>query len=271
MPFVSTRAGRLFYEQRGSGAPVVMLHAALHDHRDFDLVAGQLAGRYRTIAVDWPGHGRSDPVGEGRGADAFLFAGVLADLVGRLGLGPAVLVGNSVGGFAAARLALDHPDWVAGLVLVNTAGFTRQTVASRASCRVLGSPRIARRLLPRLVAGYMKPRGDHDRAIAGRVQARAGTAEGARVAAGLWRSFAAPAFALRADGPRLAAPVLWCGAPGTSSCRWRPGGRRMRPSPVRNSIRSAPGMWFSRRIRAGSWNSPGPSSSRRAGTRPISH
>jgi len=52
---------------------------ALHDHRDFDQVAGPLAERYRTIAVDWPGHGRSD-LG-GRAVDAFLLAVALAELV----------------------------------------------------------------------------------------------------------------------------------------------------------------------------------------------
>ncbi len=113
MPFVITSAGRVFYEHRGSGPPVVLLHATLHDHTDFDPVARELAGRYTTIAVDWPGHGQSDPISEGRVADAFLFAEVLADLADLLDLAPAVLIGNSVGGFAAARLA----------------------------CRVLGNPR----------------------------------------------------------------------------------------------------------------------------------
>jgi len=141
VPFVITSAGRVFYEHRGSGPPVVLLHATLHDHTDFDPVARELAGRYTTIAVDWPGHGQSDPISEGRVADAFLFAEVLADLADLLDLAPAVLIGNSVGGFAAARLALDEPDRVAGLVLVNGAGFTRQTAASRLACRVLGNPR----------------------------------------------------------------------------------------------------------------------------------
>jgi len=208
MPFAVTRAGRIFYERRGSGPPVVLLHAALHDHTDFDPVADGLAARYSTIAVDWPGHGRSGPGGEGRPADAFLLAEVLADVVGRLALPPAVLVGNSVGGFAAARLALDQPDRVAGLVLVNGAGFTRPTAVSRLACRVLGNPHASRRLFPRLVPRYMKPHNDHDRAIAERVRARARTADGARIAATLWRSFGAPAFDLRAEGHRLAAPVL---------------------------------------------------------------
>jgi pimeloyl-ACP methyl ester carboxylesterase len=208
VPFILTRAGRVFYEQRGSGVPVVLLHANLHDHRDFDAVAGALAERYRTIAVDWPGHGQSDSVRDGGPADSFLLAEVLADLVARLELGPAVLIGNSVGGFAAARLAIDQPDRVAGLVLVNTGGFTGRTISSQVSCRLLGTPRLARRLLPPLVPRYIKPRNDDDRAIAERVQALARTAEGASVAAALWRSFASPAFDLRAEASRISAPVL---------------------------------------------------------------
>jgi pimeloyl-ACP methyl ester carboxylesterase len=141
-----------------------------------------------------------------------LLAGVLADLVNRLDLSQAVLIGNSVGGFAAARLALDEPDRVAGLILVNTGGFTRQTAISRLACRVLGSPRVNQRLYPRLVPRYMKARNDHDRAIAARVQARARTGEGARIAAGLWRSFGTPAHDLRAAGPRLAPVLLVWGA-----------------------------------------------------------
>ena len=208
MSFVTTTAGRVFCEERGSGVPVVLLHATLHDHRDFDLVAGPLATRYRTIAVDWPGHGRSDPPGRGGAADAFRFAAVLADVVEGLDLAPAVLIGNSVGGFAAARLALDQPDRVAGLILVNTAGFTAQTAASRLGSRLFGHPWVSRRLLPRLVPRYMKARNQHDRAIAERVRARARTEDGAPVAACLWRSFGTRAFDLRANGPRLTAPTL---------------------------------------------------------------
>jgi pimeloyl-ACP methyl ester carboxylesterase len=208
MSFVATTAGRVFYEQRGSGVPVVLLHATLHDHRDFDLAADKLATRYRTIAVDWPGHGRSDPAVGGRPADAFRFAAVLAEVVAGLDLPRAVLIGNSVGGYAAARLALDEPDHVAGLILVNTAGFTARTAATRLSSRLLGSPWVSRRLLPRLVPRYMKARNHHDHAIAERVQARARTEVGARVAASLWRSFGRRGFDLRADGSRLTVPTL---------------------------------------------------------------
>lgn len=208
MPFVATRAGRVFYEQRGSGRPIVMLPATLHDHRDFDPVAARFASRYRTIAVDWPGHGRSDEPDPAQRVSASLLAGVLADLVDDLDLGPAVLVGNSVGGYAASRLALDRPAAVAGLVLVNAGGFSRQTVLSRTACALLGRPAVTRRVLPHLVRAYLRPVNDHDRAVAERVRARARTVEGARTAAALWHSFTTPAFDLRADGPRLTVPTL---------------------------------------------------------------
>lgn len=206
MPFVQTRVGQVFYAEQGSGSPVVLLHATLHDHTDFDAVAGPLAAAgHRVLAVDWPGHGRSAmPAGSGP-LTAPLLADVLADFVSALDLAPAVFIGNSVGGYAAARLALDHPDRVAGLVLVNTGGFVK---VPRLAPRVLGIPAVSRVVFPRLVPRYMKPDSDRLRAITGRVQDRARSTTGAAIAAALWRSFADPAYDLRADGSRLGVPVL---------------------------------------------------------------
>lgn len=205
MPFVETSSGRVHYVERGSGPVVLLLHATLHDHHDFDRVAERLARAYRTIALDWPGHGGSDtPVG----TSATGFARVLAEVFDKLGLEHVVLIGNSVGGFAAVRLALDRPDLVAGLVLVNSGGFSAVTPVARLMCRLLGTPWITRLLLPLLVPGYMKERNEDDRGIAERAVARARTREGARVAAGLWRSFTATDWDMRSEGRQLRAPVL---------------------------------------------------------------
>src|ERR1700722_8094834 len=123
MPTIQTRAGRVAYRESGSGSTLLLLHATLHDRHDFDPIVETLAKRYRTIAVDWPGHGESDPIDASIEPSAPLFADVLEDVADGLGLSRAVLIGNSVGGFAAARLAINRPESVAGLVLVNAGGF----------------------------------------------------------------------------------------------------------------------------------------------------
>jgi pimeloyl-ACP methyl ester carboxylesterase len=208
MPSIQTRAGRVAYSEVGSGPTVLLLHATLHDRRDFDPIVEPLARRYRTIAVDWPGHGDSDPVEPNVEPSAPLFADVLEDVVDGLGLSRAVLIGNSVGGFAAARLAIHRPECVAGLLLVNTGGFVPLNALSRTFCRVLGTPAVFRRAAPLFVLGYMKAKTDSDRQIIERATAVAKTAEGVRIGSGLWRSFATPAHDLRSRAAELSMPTL---------------------------------------------------------------
>jgi pimeloyl-ACP methyl ester carboxylesterase len=208
MPTIQTRAGRVAYSELGSGPTVLLLHATLHDRHDFDPIVERLAGRYRTIAVDWPGHGDSDPIDPTIEPSAPLLADVLEDVVGGLGLTRAVLIGNSVGGFAAARLAINRPEFVAGLVLVNAGGFIPLNPLSRTFCRVIGTPAVIRRAAPLFVRGYMKAKTDSDREISKRAIAATKTAEGIRIETGLWRSFATPEHDLRSRAAELTAPTL---------------------------------------------------------------
>jgi pimeloyl-ACP methyl ester carboxylesterase len=208
MPSAWTGGGEVFYERRGQGPVVVLLHANLHDHHDYDPVVEKLSAGYTTIAVDWPGHGRSRLSVPPDRVDATLLADSLADLAAALDLPPAVYIGNSVGGFAATRLALDQPDRVSGLVLVNTGGLLPMTTVGRVACRALGTPAIGRVLLPRLIPRYMRATNPHDHEVARRAIARARTADGAAVAARLWRSFADPSYDLRERARSLTAPTL---------------------------------------------------------------
>jgi pimeloyl-ACP methyl ester carboxylesterase len=208
MPTIQTRAGRVFYSESGSGPTILLLHANLHDRHDFDPIVAPLAQRYRTIAVDWPGHGDSDPVDTTIEPSAPLFADVLEDVVDGLGVSQAVLIGNSVGGFAAARLAINRPESVAGLILVNTGGFVPLNPLSRTVCRVLGTPAVFRRCAPLFVRGYMKAKTDSDRVITKRAIAAAKTSEGLRVGTGLWRSFPRLEHDLRGRAAKLTAPTL---------------------------------------------------------------
>jgi pimeloyl-ACP methyl ester carboxylesterase len=208
MPSVSTRLGDVVYQTQGEGVPVILLHANLHDHHDFDTIATRLAENYRTIAVDWPWHGESKGLPTTEKLSAPALADVLEEIVAALKLPPAFFIGNSVGGFAAARLAITHPEYVRGLVLVNNGGFASIPWYVRVFCRVLGTPFFTRLLLPYLVPRYMVPQTPLDEVISHLAQERARTQSGAAVAAAIWRSFTDPGHDLRSRGSQIKAPTL---------------------------------------------------------------
>lgn len=205
MTVVQTRVGPVAYRDTGRGPAVVLLHATLHDSRDFDPVLPGLSREHRVIAVDWPGHGDSPMPGEQPTATSL--ADVLRDVVQGLDLPAATFIGNSVGGFAAARLAITDPQRVSRLVLVDTGGFTAGPVTNL-FCRTMGIPSVLQRVLPRFIGSYLKPASAGDRAIRDRAVARARTAEGVHLAAALWRSFADPGNDLSARAERITAPTL---------------------------------------------------------------
>jgi pimeloyl-ACP methyl ester carboxylesterase len=210
MPSISTRAGEVSYSVTGTGPPIFLLHATLHSSKDFSTIIPKLSLQYRTIAVDWPWHGSSSHPTDLQPA-APLFADTLEDIVNTLDLPPAVFIGNSIGGFAAARLAITHPDKVAGLVLVNTGGFVRWSFTLRTLTRPLGIQWVNRLAMPSLVWKYMLPCNLHDKSIAEEVSARAKTVEGSKVAASIWASFLSPEHDLRAraGGVKAKTMLVW--------------------------------------------------------------
>jgi pimeloyl-ACP methyl ester carboxylesterase len=205
--FVHTRVGEVAYSDSGEGPVVVLLHAALHDRHDFDAIVPSLRRDHRVIAVDWPGHGDSPAPAPDYQPTAASFADVLVDVVAALDLPPAAFIGNSVGGFAAARLAITDPQRVSRLVLVNTGGFVANPVTSL-FCRLLGTPSVMKRVLPWSIRSYMKATSENDHAVEERVLARAHTREGVVLTAALWRSFAAPEHNLLPYAQRITTPCL---------------------------------------------------------------
>ncbi len=115
----------------GDGPPVVLLHGIGRTLDDFAAQHELLAHDHRVISVDLPGHGGSAPLEPPHTLPALATA--VAETLDAAGItGPAHLVGNSLGGAVAMRLATDHPARAASLVLVNSAGFGREvTVALR--------------------------------------------------------------------------------------------------------------------------------------------
>lgn len=208
MAELETRAGGMKYAEFGSGEPLILLHATLHDRHDYDAIIPALAKNNRVIAIDWPGHGESAPVSEDTSLNAPLLADLLADAVDSLGLERVSLIGNSVGGFAAAHFAATQPDRVSSLVLVNSGGFTKMNVVSKSFCAAMGTPRINRAIMPLFIRSYMKSQSDSDQRVARAALTRARTDAGTRTAAALWKSFADPRHDLTTLAGRITAPTL---------------------------------------------------------------
>jgi pimeloyl-ACP methyl ester carboxylesterase len=220
MPILRTSSGAVSYTDHGSGPPMLLLHAALHDRTDFAPVHDALAPGRRVLALDWPGHGESPvPAAPLR---AVQFGDLVTEFVDGMDLTNLVVIGNSVGGYAACRLAIERPERVAGLVLVNTGGFTPHTPLTRAFCAAMGRAAVVKALFPLFVRAYMQAKTATDRAIVDRVVARSRTAAGARTAAALWKSFTEPGHDLRERAAQIAAPVLitWGGKDLTAPQRW---------------------------------------------------
>ena len=120
MPFANVANDKIYYAEQGAtprGAPVVFVHGSGASHRVWGAQARALGEITRAVALDLPGHGRSDPPGRDS-MDAY--RDVVLGLLDALGLDRAVIVGHSLGGGIAQTLALSHPDRVAGLGLVGT-------------------------------------------------------------------------------------------------------------------------------------------------------
>jgi pimeloyl-ACP methyl ester carboxylesterase len=108
---------RLYYEIRGTGAPVVVLHGGLSNT---ELIAGmitQLARTQRVIAVDLQGHGRTADIDRPFTCEAM--ADDIAGLLRYLKIPKADIVGYSLGGSVALRTAIQHPDMIGKLVVVS--------------------------------------------------------------------------------------------------------------------------------------------------------
>lgn len=110
---VPVNGGEIYYEARGSGRPVVLLHGGFLDRRMWDAQFDLLAGRYRAIRFDARGAGRSSmpsgPYSNFEDLHALLVA---------LGVPKATLVGLSLGGRTAIDFALAYPDMVEAMVAV---------------------------------------------------------------------------------------------------------------------------------------------------------
>ena len=113
--------GVLRYFEGGEGKTVVLLHGSGSQAGDWNGVVPALLKRHHLLVLDLPGHGESGP------AEGALPVGDLADSLGALldarsADKPAVLIGNSLGGWVSLLYALRHPERVERVIGVSSSG-----------------------------------------------------------------------------------------------------------------------------------------------------
>jgi pimeloyl-ACP methyl ester carboxylesterase len=128
---IEVDGARVNYVELGEGPepPVVFVHGLDGCWQNWLETLPRIARDRRAIALDLPGFGDSErPRGQ---ITISGFADCVEGLCERLGTGPVVVVGNSMGGFVSVELAIRHPDRVEALVLASPAGISSNDVLRR--------------------------------------------------------------------------------------------------------------------------------------------
>lgn len=206
MPLLKLSRCTVHYQEQGQGLPLLLLSANPGEAADWAAVMPALATEFRVLALDWPGYGGSEIPADAADWTVLDYAEVLREFIAALALPPVALIGNSVGGNAAVRLAAEAPGQVRALVLVAPGGFTPHNAVTRAFCRLMGS-RWA--LPPRLWASlYLRRRTPTTAAMLARAAGSQSEPQRRALNRALWRSFGSDANDLRPLAPAIRAPVL---------------------------------------------------------------
>lgn len=113
----------------GRHRPILFIHGLSGQWQNWLENIPRFATGRRVIAVDLPGFGCSEMPADKISIE--LYGRIVAELCDRLELSPAVVVGNSMGGFVAAELAISRPECVERLMLIASAGVSQMDVAKQ--------------------------------------------------------------------------------------------------------------------------------------------
>jgi 4,5:9,10-diseco-3-hydroxy-5,9,17-trioxoandrosta-1(10),2-diene-4-oate hydrolase len=137
--FVLAGGTRIAFSRRGTGQPILCLHATGHGSADFirfsDLVAHH---GFEVITIDWPGHGNSPQDATGAPVSAARYAQIAGDFARTvLGDRRPIIIGSSIGGMAALIMAAAQAEHVRALVLCNSGGLAPIDRLTRFACSAM--------------------------------------------------------------------------------------------------------------------------------------
>jgi 2-succinyl-6-hydroxy-2,4-cyclohexadiene-1-carboxylate synthase len=121
MPRARVNGIEIHYRERGEGYPVFLIHGYTGNLRNWAFQVPVLSREFRMVSMDHRGHGHSDKPTQPEDYSLELMAEDAYGLLEHLGIRECYVVGHSMGGVVAQLLALNHPEPVRALVLVDTA------------------------------------------------------------------------------------------------------------------------------------------------------
>jgi pimeloyl-ACP methyl ester carboxylesterase len=144
--FAEIRGTRLRYLVGGDGEPVVLVHGLGGAAANWLALAPLLLPRWRLLVPELPGHGGSSALSAAPSLN--VYADRLGALLDHERLPSAAVVGHSLGGAIALRLAIRRPDAVSALVLAGAAGISSGTRNARYALTITRIVKPGRKLAP---------------------------------------------------------------------------------------------------------------------------
>jgi pimeloyl-ACP methyl ester carboxylesterase len=146
MPLVNVNGLKTFYESRGKGKPLILIHGAGGSSGYWDIQLSELSKKLRVIAIDLPGHGKSERLKERVSIERY--AEHVAGFMKQIKLNRAVMLGHSMGGLVVQQLVLKHPELFEKLIIVDSAAKFPGSGGSEFADRVRNQPETFSEFLP---------------------------------------------------------------------------------------------------------------------------
>jgi pimeloyl-ACP methyl ester carboxylesterase len=149
MPFADSKGVQLYYEEAGTGFPVVFVHEFAHDLRSWEPQLRYFSRRYRCIAFNARGYPPSDVPASPAQYSQTIAAADIANVMRSLGIRRAHIIGCSMGGYATLHFGLRHARLARSLTVIGAgygsdpdkrAQFLRDTEVMARRFEELGTP-----------------------------------------------------------------------------------------------------------------------------------
>jgi pimeloyl-ACP methyl ester carboxylesterase len=118
MVFVNVNGLETFYDSKGSGRSLLLVHGAGGTSLYWGMQLAELSKKLRVIAIDLPGHGKTERLK--KKATIERYADHVAGFMEQIGLTHAIIAGHSMGGLVVQQLALARPDLFEKLIIVDS-------------------------------------------------------------------------------------------------------------------------------------------------------